>query len=170
MKTARWIALVSCAGLSMGCGSVNCEDVLSGVIQDGSFTLGMACWTASAPEIAIQESEDGAESSIRVAAPVADSAQDSVALVSSTFVLDDREPMTLRFRARGDAQRSLWIDIRGKDSGLRGYWNRVTLEPAWQDYTLEFESNATADDSVLAFWFGEQAVGAELDDVALTRE
>lgn len=155
---------------SAACGPPSCDEVEgSSVVHDGTFELGLECWVAEGNISVVEPEEDAAAPWIAVGAAAEGSAQDSVALGSNRFLLTDREPMTLTFRARADAQRSLWVDIRGEESGLRAYWNRVTLEPAWDTYTLQFESNVTADDSVLEFWFGEQAVAAEIDDVVLER-
>ena len=159
------LALSACGG------TPDCEELLSGVVHDGGFDRGLECWEASGDVSVQTEGEDDAlESWIRAEAPADGSAQDSIRITSNRFSLEDREPMTLRFRARADAQRRLWIDMSGVESGYFAYGNAVTVEPTWQETTLTFESNAEGDDVVLEFRFGEQPVGMELDDVRLTRE
>jgi len=157
--------LAACAG------EPDCSELPAGEIHDGAFQLGLECWRATGGEFTVTTEEDGDRAPWVVVPPATEgSEQDSVQIASNRFHVVDREPMTVSFRARADSQRSMWIDITGEESGLKAYWLRLTLERDWQTFTYEFESNATADDAVLAFFFGEDAIGAEIDDVELYRE
>lgn len=172
MKRTTWLGLFLSLG-ALGCGgSKTCDEVPGTLVFDGAFALGLECWVARGEGISVTDPEDEEVERapwITVAAPADGTPRESISLNSNRFRLEEFEPLTLSFRARADALRTLWIDISGEESGLFGYDNRVTLEPAWETYTLQFESNMTADDSVLYFFFGEQTEGVEIDDITLER-
>ena len=152
-------------------GEPDCDELAASLVFDGGFEKGLECWRTAGGTFAATAEEDGDRAPwVVVPAATEGSDQDSVQIASNRFYVVDRQPMQVSFRARAESQRSMWIDITGEESGLKAYWLRVTLEPEWQSFTFDFESNATADDTVLAFFFGEKAIGAEIDDIALYRE